>query len=31
MIRKTGCKYAKAMLEKLEYDKKLYDQGVIHG
>lgn len=31
LIRKTGYKYAKAMLEKLEYDKKLYDEGVIYG
>jgi len=29
--RQFNSKYAKAMLEKLEYDKKLYDQGVIHG
>ena len=31
LIRKTGSKYAKAMLEKLEYDKKLYEEGVIYG
>lgn len=31
LIRKFKAKYAKAMLEKLEYDKKLYDEGVIYG
>ena len=31
LIRIAGKKYAKAMLEKLEYDMKLYKQGVIHG
>ncbi len=31
LLRKTKLKYVKAMLEKLEYDKKLYDDGVIDG
>ena len=30
IIRKFKSKYAKAMLEKLEYDKQLYDEGVIN-
>ncbi len=30
IIRKFKAKYAKAMLEKLEYDKQLYDEGVIN-